>query len=429
MTAPLAYGIDFGTTNSLVSVAYPDRIDLLAAENDHALLPSIVYLHREGDRFVGESAVKTYGTTASARTSCGQCSIVAWNGKEYVGPCRTAKRGGGCYNARLIAEIKRFLTIDRDHTHSWGIDFTYAGITTLILRELKRQADRHTGSDVRRAVVGHPIAFAGAEGEGFVNSQRRAVGRLKSAATEAGFDEVELLEEPAAALSLENTEGFILALDFGGGTFDTALIESRPDRGIVRAMHGAAVGGEDFDEHIFRSKIWPLLNMDNSRSAALRKQLKRRSEAVRALANDEVRAALADGGHRFIRNLLYGGHIYNLFRTVEDAKIALSDHSEATISFHRPDVDIEAHITRKEFEALIQRDIDTVFAQIEATLRQASVGPSDVTQVVRTGGSSSIPLFVRRLDDMFGKTPIVTGQPFSRIVMGLASHARRLWLT
>src|ERR1700738_696740 len=50
--APLGYGIDFGTSNSAISIAYADRVDVLALGAAHSslTLPSFVYLHRSGAR-------------------------------------------------------------------------------------------------------------------------------------------------------------------------------------------------------------------------------------------------------------------------------------------------------------------------------------------------------------------------------------------
>jgi molecular chaperone DnaK (HSP70) len=57
------------------------------------------------------------------------------------------------------------------------------------------------------------------------------------------------MEEPVAALVEEPLEeGVAVAVDFGGGTFDVAVISLSPDDGEVIGLKGAEIGGERFDE-------------------------------------------------------------------------------------------------------------------------------------------------------------------------------------
>ena len=100
------------------------------------------------------------------------------------------------------------------------------------MRRLKIAADGATGANVRRVVLGHPVVFVGAEGLDYRQRQGMAEQRLQEAAAQAGFNEVVLLDEPAAAVINEDLpEGYALAADFGGGTFDVAVIKFAPDGG------------------------------------------------------------------------------------------------------------------------------------------------------------------------------------------------------
>jgi hypothetical chaperone protein len=97
---------------------------------------------------------------------------------------------------------------------------------------------------IDRVVLGHPVAFVRTEGPQFEELQALAIARLGQAAEKAGFAEIEFLPEPAAAVQDELTpEGVVVALDFGGGTFDVAVVEFSAERADVLALQGAAVGG------------------------------------------------------------------------------------------------------------------------------------------------------------------------------------------
>jgi len=68
-TRPLGYGIDFGTSNSSVSVAYPDRVEVIGLGGASArTLPSFVYLHRAGRRAAGDEAVRTFLVSGHEKT-------------------------------------------------------------------------------------------------------------------------------------------------------------------------------------------------------------------------------------------------------------------------------------------------------------------------------------------------------------------------
>jgi len=192
-------------------------------------------------------------------------------------------------------------------------------------------------------------------------------------------------------------------------------------------MQGVAVGGEDFDEALFRAKLWDVFDL-NHQPAQLGGLVSRRSAAVRALSNDAVLSALATAsrGGVLLREILYGGFAYELFQAIERAKIQLSTAAQAGISFDRPGLRLDVPVTRTEFESLIRQDIDAVFEQLTRALQQAELDPTDVDLVVRTGGSSSIPLFVDRLKEMFPGR-VVERPPFDTIATGLGLHARKVW--
>ena len=85
----------------------------------------------------------------------------------------------------------------------------------------------------------------------FLNPQNEAT---MQAAKLAGFKHVELLQEPVAAataygLSSKNKDGFWLVFDFGGGTFDAAILKS--DEGILTVKDTDGdnwLGGKNLDD-------------------------------------------------------------------------------------------------------------------------------------------------------------------------------------
>ncbi|HJN26473.1 MAG TPA: hypothetical protein QF604_01005, partial [Candidatus Latescibacteria bacterium] len=169
MRQPIAYGIDFGTSNSSIAVSYRRNEAPLDELTDPGV-PSLLYLDDVGLELVGDTAAQQY----------------------LLGRDPTQNR--------LMSSLKTFLADDLfTQTASWGMTWSLEDLTKFILRDLKRQADERLNADIKRVLIGYPVVFVGAEGDRFETLQTLALGRLEEAARLAGFKEVEFLDEPTAA--------------------------------------------------------------------------------------------------------------------------------------------------------------------------------------------------------------------------------------
>ena len=165
----------------------------------------------------------------------------------------------------------------------------------------------------------------------------------------AGFEEVAFLDEPTAALMGEElAQGVVMAVDFGGGTFDVSIIALSPSQGDVLATHGAAIGGELFDSLLFDSKVAPELKLDreyliNGKVVPVPTVLRRMRtlHGIIAMVADEVTHRAFEfmrqaPGHPLdmVEEIIYGGHAYNFFRAVEAAKnrVVLSSRCQGELS-------------------------------------------------------------------------------------------------
>lgn len=433
MAAPVGYGIDFGTSNSAVAVAYPDGVEVLPIAGDRTL-PSQIYLHRERPHLAGVEAVRTFLTSGHERHLCDRCSLAPYGGAETR--CRQFRKAGGCNDARLLAGVKYELpSTGYTGTNSWAQEWSVPDLVGIVLERLKWEADRHTGIDVRRLVLGHPVVFAGIDGEGAAAPEagtpeggRLARERLLGAAHEAGFEEVVLLPEPAAALLGEERRGQLeLALDFGGGTFDAAVMDGRDGPPRVTGLAGAPVGGEVLDGVLFEGRVAPSLGFD--RLPAWLANAMRTQSSVRLLLADRGIPAVLDavGGSpaRAARRIILEGAAYDFYRSIERAKIALSSDDQAVI--RHPPTGLDLRVSRGAFEAMIGPELDLVLEATDRALAEAGAEDREVDRVLLTGGSSQIPAFRRRLVERFGAERLERRDAFTAVVRGLAAHARATW--
>ena len=446
MKQPVAYGIDFGTTNSSISVAYSngtiDIVDIGAMSAMPNSLPSMTYLHRNGDRMAGRSAIEQFLVTGDHSTICGKCSLVNMTRRGILTECKQYASGGECQDSRLMSRLKSFLTSQTSTTHSWAKDFDLEELVFVILRTLKKQADQWTGREVDKVVVGYPVGFPGAKGDDYEKLQDRALTRLESATERAGFAKIELFPEPKAVLLDQDLdEGFSLAVDFGGGTYDIAVLEvERGDEEVV-ALQGIPVGGEMFDALIFDNIMADTIGLNQVSNGKrlpkwVRTGMRTLSGIAKLLQDKNLRSVLhafASGGAdiSIIDEILFGGQAYSFYKEIEKAKIDLSESERETthIDFSRPDsgINISQIIRRNDFESWIGPFLDQIDETTEEALDEAGIRPGQVHTVLRTGGSSQIPEFINRLEKGFPKAKIRELPAFTSVAYGLGIHALEVW--
>jgi hypothetical chaperone protein len=410
-----------------VSVAYADRVEVLPlGPSASRTLPSFVYLHRAGRRSAGDEAVKTFLVSGHEKTDCWNCPLAPYG---WDTDCRQYRKGGGCNDARLLSGVKHELAkLGFAGTNSWATDFSVGSLVSVVLSRLKLEADVATGHDVASVVLGHPVVFAGSDPENRAASDAEAFRRLELAAREAGFDEIEFLPEPIAAVIDGHAEaGVEIAVDFGGGTFDVALLDSRVASPRVAGTAGVAIGGEMLDGVLFDTIVGPELGLDGLPSWLFNEM--RTASSVRLLMADpgipSILSRIGGTAANVVDALLYRGLAYDFYRAIEAAKIALSSEDSTTLEFGQ--LGLQVTIRRTAFESMIRPELDQVALTISRALQASGLGPGDVDRVLLTGGSAYIPAFRRDLSAMFGEERLEQRDAFTAVVQGLGVRAQQLW--
>lgn len=392
---PIAYGIDFGTTNSMLAVAYPDRTELMT-DLGLSMLRSVVYLDAKGTRTAGEQALR-----------------------QFLSRPDTSQ-------ARVMLDVKACLADEHfDRTDVFGRELKLEDLAGIIFRYLKLLGDRATDSDTRRAVIGFPVAFPEALGSRFDIRQNLALDRLCDAANVAGFEQVVPIEEPAAAAGGEDADVYV-TLDFGGGTFDVAVVRRHDDSDEVLALSGAPIGGEELTGRLFAAVVAPSLGLEHPRLPARYRQYTRTlSELLSALFERDLDPGVFRECAPQFQRIREAGFLYDLYDAVERSKVELSARQETLIKLSRRGFEtIRIPVTRPQFEAVIAERIDETMMEIDEALARAGVRSDDVELVTLTGGSSRIPLFRDGVGKLLPHAQIEDRDPFGRVAQGLADQAR-----
>jgi len=346
-----------------------------------------------------------FGTTytAAAALRQGNVEVVEVDGRTRMPSC--VVHVDGTLIVGVAAERQRLLFPDRteptpkrhlgirERILLGGQPVEVRDTVAAVIKAIHDEAIRRNGSTAPQGVLlTHPARWG---------SERRDA--LLAAADLAGFSNVALLAEPIAAAlhfadELIAVGDHVAVYDFGGGTFDTAVLQRTSDGFLVAGPPGGdeRLGGEDLDRRLFDFVIAQIAAEDPDTA-----------ENLRASAESVWQVAAAE--------LLVEARI---------AKEALSRHSRHYIRVPQP-APRQLLITRPEFEALIRTDILATVDEFVRTIAAAGLRPSDVSARYLTGGSSRIPLVSRMIEEAFDRTPDTYDDPKVAVALGAAKSFRR----
>src|SRR6195256_6213581 len=235
MATDYIVGIDLGTTNSLVAYMQGVSPVVIPGEDGLNLVPSVVALDEKNQIVVGNDARKYLIETPER---------AIYSVKRLMG------RGA----EDIQDELKLFpfkLADDLQQGEVLRIKigertYTPPEISALVLRQLKRNAERFFGAPVTQAVITVPA---------YVNDAQRQA--TKDAGRIAGLTVLRLVNEPtAAALAYgldKKREGIIAVYDLGGGTFDISILRLHDGIFEVLATNGDThLGGDDIDNRLIQ---------------------------------------------------------------------------------------------------------------------------------------------------------------------------------
>ncbi|MGN6106177.1 MAG: Hsp70 family protein [Kofleriaceae bacterium] len=354
--SPLYVGIDLGTTNSAAAVFDGERVSVVRNAQGATVTPSVVRIDRQSRVTVGTRARRFLEQD----------------------PANTA------------AEFKRLMGTGKP------IGFPLAGITRKpeelsaeVLKALRQDIADQLGASIDRAVISVPALF-----------ELPQSAATSEAARLAGFERVELLQEPiASALAAgwradDDGGGSWLVFDLGGGTFDASLLETRD--GLLRVVgHDGDnfLGGRDFD--------WAI----TEHLAAQLAVVPRRNNPDHAAALRALRLA------------------------AEDAKIELSRNDRAQVSLAQPlsidgrDVDVDLELDRATIDRLCAPLVDRAIEVCLRLLASHGLGAGRLARLVLVGGPTVMPMVRQRVAARLETTIAEGHDPMTLVAQGAALYA------
>jgi molecular chaperone DnaK len=366
MSKTINYGIDLGTSNSLIAKFDKGDVDVFKNPNGFKeTLPSVVGF-RNDRTLIGDQA-RTYLTRDPQ-------SVVS-RFKRKMGTSETFK-------------IKAL-----------GASKSPVELSALLLKELKGFVQ--TGEEIDAAVITIPASFDTVQSNA-----------TKEAGSQAGFKTVVLLQEPIAAslayankdksADLKNSQW--LVYDLGGGTFDVALIKIVEGELTVLDHEGDNyLGGTDFDALIVERLVVPELDK-------------------RGTFADLLGDMKSEKGK-------YNKLWHTLLLRAEEAKVELSNKTAAELEVldleddEGKSIDAIVTIARSEFEAVIKDAVDGTIEMMKKILTRNSLQPADLKFILMVGGSTYIPFVRKRVEEVMGIRVNTSIDPTNAVTVGAAYFA------
>jgi hypothetical chaperone protein len=299
---------------------------------------------------------------------------------------------------------------------------------------LKQRAEDVLGEKINAVTLGRPVKFSESP-----EQDHKAQETLRQAAHEAGFREVDFELEPiAAALDYEQSMSKpqnVVIFDFGGGTLDIAVMRlGDPRKREVYASGGVDIAGSDFDRAIIEKRM--LSHFGHGR-VKYHPEIMEMVQAVsdwmalpylgtpinKNILEKAIQAGTAPIQLKALQRLIYDDLAFTFYNRVEAGKIALSNEGATIISLEDKDIALWELYTRHQFETDIYHYLIDVEKVLLDTIATSGLEPGEVDAVVKTGGSSNIPLFTEMLTRIFGAEKVKQSSAFTSVVAGLAIKA------
>lgn len=339
MRTTIDFGIDLGTTNSAIALLKGTSTEIIKNSEQSDLTPSAIYISPKGNISVGINAKDQIGR--------GDVAI------EF-------KRKMGTSAEEIFKKANRSMKPE--------------DLSAEILKSLKNDVKRRFNEDLTAAAITVPAAFEMPQCEA---TQRAA--RL------AGINLCPLLQEPVAASltygfqGKEDEKEIWLVYDFGGGTFDAALMQMRD--GIIQVLAHKGdnhLGGGLIDDAIVEQILIPEL-VSQYKLTDFRRGNSKWNSALAKIKSQAEKAKITLSSTEFA----------NI--TLDDRDLGQDENGEA--------IYLEFELTREDVARLAEPYIRRSVAMSRELLREKKLGKGNISKVLLVGGPTFAPYLRDQLSD------------------------------
>ena len=369
------YGIDLGTTNSAICRMEKGVPVVIKTDVLKDTMPSCISVNKKGSIKAGDCAYNAMKLDKHRATK-------TWR----IGASNT------------YVEFKRTMATNTNYVcTNKNCNFTSEDLSAEVLKALRSFV---TDEKFDSVVITVPAKFT-------VNQKTATI----EAAKLAGFKHCELLQEPIAAsmaygLTSEEKNGIWMVFDFGGGTFDAALL--KVEDGIMQVFDTEGdnyLGGKNLDYALVDNIIVPYLkqnySIDDLWMDAEKKEVLR--DAMKTYAEDA-------------KNQLS-------FKDHEDIISNLGDLGEDEDG---EEIELDLTLTQAQvfdvFRPYFQKAVDIC----KNLIQRNNLNGSQITKLILVGGPTHCPLIRQMLKEQVTPNVDTSIDPMTAVATGAALYASTL---
>ena len=367
----MKYGIDLGTTNSAICKMENGEPIIKKSDIQKDILPSCVSFTRKKQIHVGDTGYNDLRQDRSRATK-------TWNEETNV-----------------MIEFKREMGLDTPHeVKNMGRSYSSEELSAEVLKTLKSFVSDDT---IEAAVITIPAKFKAPE-----------IAATMRAAKLSGIEHCSLLQEPIAAsmaygLSTDNRDGYWLVFDFGGGTFDAALLHVEDGIMTVKDTEGDNyLGGKDLDYAIVDKIIIPYLQ---------------ENYVIDEIMADDVRRKILRDAVKY-----YAEQAKNQLSFKESVDV-MSQIDEFGEDDEGVPLEIDLVVTSSQMKQVLSPIFQKAVDIVKNLLQRNNLKGTDLASLILVGGPTFSPVLRQMLKEQITPNVDTSIDPMTAVARGAALYA------
>lgn len=366
------FGIDLGTTNSGIAVSNRAEAKMYRTDTQKDTMPSCLMITKRST-LAGD---KAFGRIGKDKKN----AFLDLN-----------------FKSNIFTEFKRTIGASTKYETNFGQEFSSTELSAEVLKTLKSFVD---DENVTSAVITIPAAF-----------EMNQISATKKAAELAGIGYVELVQEPYAAaiaygFDSANKNGHWLVFDFGGGTFDAALVNV--SEGIIKVVDTQGdnhVGGKNIDEALVQEIFMPYFKENYAIDSIL--------------INEDKLNAFKEMWKPFAEEAK------NQLSYKEEYAILTDLYDEYGEDDEGDEFEVDMTITREQLKEVAQPIFQKAIDYCKTLLQRNSLTGETLDELILVGGPTLSPIIREMLAEQI-KKPNTSVDPMTVVAKGAAIYASTL---
>jgi molecular chaperone DnaK (HSP70) len=396
----LCLGIDFGTTNSCLSIWYKNKSIIITDIDGGEIIPTVIEISSD-KKIIGKQAyIRKEIFENSSNFDNKRNIFLIYEIKKLLG--KKYSELNKSHIDILAYEIQpdqddNILIIDNETSKSYYPEEIAAHLfmSFKLKAELFLSKKFNAKITIGKSVISVPAYF---------NKNQRQI--IKSSAEYAGLEVLRLINEPTAAAicyglgKLNKINGInginginIIVFDFGGGTLDISLLNISDDvYEVLGSCGNNNLGGSDFDTKIMEYVLGEFIKSNPT------------------VNSEQILLDISENSLQKLKLLC------------EQAKISLSEHLNTKIKIDNfyEGIDLVVGLSREKFNEICQDLIRIIVKPISDVLELCEKDKSEVDEIIMVGGMTRVPIIRYNVERFFNKDVNCSINPDNVVSIGTA---------